>query len=173
MITRICTAATASTAIIIGYKILRITRPTLIGNWNFRNFITLCMNVLPRRTASVIDTKLSSVIIMSPASLHTSVPDPIEKPTSAAFKAGASFVPSPVIPTQSPSSCANRTILSFVLGVALAITLICGNFSFASSSDNASKSIADIAISVSSLISPASFAIAFAVSMTSPVTIIT
>ena len=61
---------------------------------------------------------------MSPASLHTSVPDHIENPTSAAFNAGASFVPSPVIPKQSPSSCASLKIRSFVLGVALAITLI-------------------------------------------------
>ena len=111
--------------------------------------------------------------MISPASLQTSVPDPIENPTSAAFKAGASFVPSPVIPTQRPISCASLTILSFVFGVALAITLIYGSFSFASSSDKASKSIADIAISESLVISPASLAIALAVSMTSPVTIIT
>ena len=42
--------------------------------------------------------KLLSKIIISLASLATSVPEPIEKPTSAFFKAGASFMPSPVMP---------------------------------------------------------------------------
>ena len=41
---------------------------------------------------------------MSDAFFATSVPlIPIDSPTSAAFKAGPSFVPSPVTPTTSPT----------------------------------------------------------------------
>lgn len=48
-------------------------------------------------TAATIELKLSSSKMISLASLATSVPAiPIEKPTSAFFNAGASFVPSPV-----------------------------------------------------------------------------
>ena len=50
--------------------------------------------------------KLSSVKIMSPASLQTSVPTrPIAMPMSAHLRATASFVPSPVIPTTQPNFC--------------------------------------------------------------------
>ena len=46
--------------------------------------------------------KLSSVRMMSEASLATSVPAmPMAKPTSAFFSAGASLVPSPVTATTS------------------------------------------------------------------------
>ena len=43
--------------------------------------------------------KLSSVNVMSAAPLATSVPLPIAQPMSAAFSAGASLTPSPVIAT--------------------------------------------------------------------------
>ena len=44
---------------------------------------------------------------MSEASLATSVPlNPMERPTSPAFSAGASLVPSPVTPTRQPSPSA-------------------------------------------------------------------
>ena len=43
-------------------------------------------------------------MIMSLVSFETSVPLPIAKPTSARFKAGASFIPSPVIPVTKPNS---------------------------------------------------------------------
>ena len=46
-----------------------------------------------------------SMIVISLASLATLVPSPIDSPTWAAFKAGASFVPSPVTATTCPSSC--------------------------------------------------------------------
>ena len=62
------------------------------------NFLILLNIVLPNRIALAIDKKLSSKMTMSLASLQTSEPDPIAKPTSAFFRAGASFTPSPVIP---------------------------------------------------------------------------
>ena len=51
----------------------------------------------------VMVEKLSSVRIMSPASLQTSVPDfPMATPMSALFRATASLVPSPVMATILP-----------------------------------------------------------------------
>mmetsp|Transcript_401 Transcript_401/g.1095 ORF Transcript_401/g.1095 Transcript_401/m.1095 type:complete len:253 (+) Transcript_401:914-1672(+) len=51
-----------------------------------------------------MEENLSSKIIMSEAFLATSVPlIPIDRPTSAAFRAGPSLVPSPVTPTTSPT----------------------------------------------------------------------
>lgn len=58
---------------------------------------------LPHITAFTIELKLSSRRIIAAAYLATSVPEiPIANPTSAFFKAGASFVPSPVTATTSP-----------------------------------------------------------------------
>ena len=58
----------------------------------------------PHIAACTMDAKLSSSRIMSAAALATSVPViPIANPTSAFFKAGASFVPSPVTATTSPN----------------------------------------------------------------------
>ena len=54
----------------------------------------------PHFTAVIIELKLSSIKIISAASFATSDPlIPIANPTSAIFKAGASFVPSPVTAT--------------------------------------------------------------------------
>jgi len=54
----------------------------------------------PYLTAVIIELKLSSNKMIPDAYLATSVPAiPIAKPMSAFFKAGASFVPSPVIAT--------------------------------------------------------------------------
>lgn len=59
---------------------------------------------LPHLHAFTIDEKLSSRIMMSDAYFATSVPViPIANPTSAFFRAGASFVPSPVAATTSPN----------------------------------------------------------------------
>lgn len=59
----------------------------------------------PQSTAFTIDVKLSFNKIISAAYFATSVPViPIAKPTSAFFKAGASFVPSPVTATTYPLS---------------------------------------------------------------------
>lgn len=61
------------------------------------------------------DVKLSSVRIMSDASLATSVPAiPMANPTSAFFSAGASLVPSPVTATTSLSN--NKKIFYLILG---------------------------------------------------------
>mmetsp|Transcript_19237 Transcript_19237/g.41816 ORF Transcript_19237/g.41816 Transcript_19237/m.41816 type:complete len:226 (-) Transcript_19237:1810-2487(-) len=58
----------------------------------------------PQRTAFTIDENLSSMIMISDAFFATSVPErPMDSPTSAAFRAGPSLVPSPVTPTTSPT----------------------------------------------------------------------
>ena len=46
-----------------------------------------------------MDSKSLSEIIKSELSLATSQPDPMQSPTSAALRASASEIPSPVIPT--------------------------------------------------------------------------
>ena len=62
------------------------------------------MNQCCLLTHFTIDENLSSMMIISEAFLATSVPlMPIDKPTSAAFTAGPSLVPSPVTPTTSPT----------------------------------------------------------------------
>merc|ERR1711865_158985 len=51
----------------------------------------------PHLMALTIDLKLSSMMMISDASLATSVPAmPMARPTFAALSAGASLVPSPV-----------------------------------------------------------------------------
>ena len=65
---------------------------------------------------------LLSRIIISAASLLTSVPEPMAKPTLASFKAPASLMPSPVIPTIWLLSFNIFTNLLLSLGRALAIT---------------------------------------------------
>lgn len=65
-----------------------------------RNFLAASLTALPQEIALAIDAKLSSIRTIADASLATSVPDMLmEKPTSAAFNARASFVPSPVTAT--------------------------------------------------------------------------
>ena len=67
----------------------------------------------PHMTDCTIDEKLSSIIIMSDASCATAVPAiPIDKPTSASLRAGASFVPSPVTATTSPIAFKHLTIVN-------------------------------------------------------------
>ena len=57
----------------------------------------------PTRTALTMVAKLSSVRIMTAASLDTSVPVmPMATPMSAFLSAGASFTPSPVMATMLP-----------------------------------------------------------------------
>ena len=64
------------------------------------NFFKLSYITLPSFIALTMVAKLSSVRIISLASLLTSVPVmPIASPISALFKEGASFMPSPVIAT--------------------------------------------------------------------------
>ncbi len=69
---------------------------------------------LPSPTAATTEAKLSSARFMSPASLATSVPVmPMAMPILAAFKAGASLTPSPVMATTCPRLFRALTILSF------------------------------------------------------------
>ena len=70
--------------------------------------------VRPNITALSIDFKLSSSIMMSLASLETSVPLPIANPTSTFLRAGASLTPSPVIPTTKSNLCAKYTVYSYL-----------------------------------------------------------
>ena len=129
--------------------------------------------VLPYQIASLMDLKLSSRITILPASFAASVPLPIANPTSARFSAGESFTPSPVIPTTRFISWHSRTILDLSVGSARAITLILGIIFFTSSSDISFNCAEDNALSESVFSSPASLAMATAVSSLSPVIITT
>ena len=73
---------------------------TFTTSWNWRNFCTFSYTERPHMTDFAMDEKRSSRMMMSAASLATSVPAmPIARPTSDALSAGASLVPSPVTPT--------------------------------------------------------------------------
>ncbi len=77
----------------------------------------------PSFTALAIVWKLSSAKTISAACLVTSLPlIPMAIPTSAFFSAGASFTPSPVIPTISPLFCNAVTIRNLCSGVVRANT---------------------------------------------------
>ena len=115
---------------------------------------------------------MSSKITISLASFATSVPLPIAKPTSAFFKAGASFTPSPVIPTTKPISSDNLTNLLLSCGRERANTFSLGKIIFTSSSVFSFNSSEVNTISLLLVIIPTSFAIATAVSLLSPVIII-
>ena len=95
------------------------------------------------------------------------------KPTSALFNAGESLTPSPVIPTTRFISWQSLTILDLSVGSALAITLIFGMIFFTSSSLISLSCAEDNALSLAFCRSPASFAMATAVSSLSPVIITT
>ena len=91
----------ASSAITISNPCAR-----LVGMTKRMVFFRLSYTRRPSRTALAMVAKLSSVSTISAASLVTSVPlIPIATPTSACFSAGASFTPSPVIPTISFLLC--------------------------------------------------------------------
>ena len=68
----------------------------------------------PRRTPPTMAPKLSSISTMSAASRATSVPRfPMAIPISAAWSAGASLTPSPVMATISPFALKAWTSASF------------------------------------------------------------
>ena len=78
---------------------------------------------LPHLQAVIIELKLSSINIISAASLATSDPlIPIANPTSAFLNAGASLVPSPVTATTLSYSINPVTNKNLSSGVALANT---------------------------------------------------
>ena len=82
-----------------------VTRATTFTvSWNCRNLRMLSYTLRPHIMALTMELNLSSRMTMSEAPLATSVPSPIARPTSAALRAGASLVPSPVTPTTSPPS---------------------------------------------------------------------
>ena len=154
LIIRICTAAkNGLPPEITGYNILIMSNDILIGSWNSRNIIILCINVLPSSIPFTTLAKLLSVRIMSPASFATSDPACIANPTSAFLSAGESFTPSPVIatdipafpsdiptPTDIPVFCAIFIRRSFVFGEHLEITVSFGRISLTFSSVIASNS---------------------------------
>ena len=72
---------------------------TLTVSWKSRNRCIFWYSERPHITALPIDANELSTMVMSLASFATDVPSPIDKPTWAAFKAGASLVPSPVTAT--------------------------------------------------------------------------
>mmetsp|Transcript_27257 Transcript_27257/g.64984 ORF Transcript_27257/g.64984 Transcript_27257/m.64984 type:complete len:264 (-) Transcript_27257:1905-2696(-) len=96
---------------------------TLTVSWNCRNRLMLSYTDLPQRTLLTMEEKLSSMMTMSEASCATEVPAmPMERPTSASLRAGASLVPSPVTATTSPISLRRFTSVSLSCGLHRAIT---------------------------------------------------
>lgn len=88
------------------------TAAILTVNWKVKNLRTPSLTARPHFNAWRIELKLSSIRIISDASLATSVPvTPIANPTFANFRAGPSLQPSPTIATTS-SSCCNRVTTS-------------------------------------------------------------
>ena len=87
------------------------------------NFLRFWKIVRPSLMPFTIETKLSSIKIISAASLETSVPiTPIATPMSALFSAGASFTPSPVIAMTCLLFLRIVAILSFCSGAIRANT---------------------------------------------------
>ena len=107
-------------------KVVAITTkiaPVLPVNKYLIAFLIFVKIFLPTVTAFTIVAKLSSVRIISAASLETSEPViPIAIPISACFNAGASFTPSPLIPTTFPFACHALTIRILCSGATRAYT---------------------------------------------------
>ncbi len=98
-----------------------------IGTWMAKMypsaFCRLSKMRRPILTAPTIDEKLSSISTSDEASRATSVPfSPIAIPILAAFRAGASFTPSPVMATISLFRFNAFTIFSFCSGITRAKT---------------------------------------------------
>ena len=126
-------------------------------------------------TAVAILWKESSSSVISLASFATEVPVPIESPTCAWLRAGASLVPSPVTATTAPfcwSSCTRRCLS---IGRARLITFRSSTRSSASSSLKAANSTPVIRLrsESSGFHNPIWRAISVAVPGVSPVTIFT
>ena len=96
----------------------------------------------PYETAPTIVAKLSSVRIITAASLETSVPViPMATPMSADFRAGASLTPSPVIATTLPFSLRSRTRRTLSSGATRATTPMLSSSVCSSSSLIAANSL--------------------------------
>ena len=115
-----------------------------------------------------------SMIVISEASFATLVPSPIERPTWAAFSAGASLVPSPVTATTSPQCCSISTRRFLSIGRALAMIFMSCMQETSSSSVSAAKSgpVMMLRSESDSFQSPACLPISRAVAGVSPVTIL-
>ena len=128
---------------------------------------------LPHLTVVAMVEKESFKSTISLASLETSVPEmPMAMPTSAFLRAGASLMPSPVTATTLPSDLSCLTTRIFKSGVLLAMTRTVGRTFANSSSDRLSRYEASTALPPSPK-SSSSSAIAVAVTMLSPVSILT
>ena len=77
------------------------------------NFLRLSKMTLPSLIASTMFPKSSDSKTIYPASFATVDPLPIAIPTFAAFNAGASLTPSPVIATMFPNLASSRTMSCF------------------------------------------------------------
>mmetsp|Transcript_22000 Transcript_22000/g.38749 ORF Transcript_22000/g.38749 Transcript_22000/m.38749 type:complete len:310 (-) Transcript_22000:659-1588(-) len=142
----------------------------LIGVLINKTFLKLSQTVRPSLTAYTMVAKLSSAKIISEASRATSVPSlPMATPMSAAFKAGASLTPSPVILEICPSFCRAFTIWILFCGEARAKMLYFITASQISSSDIASSSGPVTADEYFSSTNPNWSPMARAVSLWSPV----
>ena len=128
----------------------------------------------PSRTAATIVAKLSSARIIAPACRVTSVPVmPIATPMSADFSAGASFTPSPVIATTSPSAWSASTIRSLCSGDTRANTDVRPHDVAPARRRPASSSSSPVAAGAPGSTMPRSAAIRSAVRGWSPVIIMT
>jgi hypothetical protein len=100
----------------------------------------------PCSIAEMIEAKLSSVSTMSAVCFVTSVPVmPIAMPMSARFRAGASFTPSPVMPTTCPFFFRASTMRTLCWGETRAKTLVVSSASASSASLSASISAPETA----------------------------
>ena len=109
--------------------------------------------------------KLSSLRIMRPAFLATSVPVPMAMPMSAALMAGASLTPSPVIATTSPFFLSVSAMRALCSGATRPTTPMSSILLSRSSSGRAAKSAPRMA----SPGMPSSLATAAPVTTSSPV----
>jgi len=85
---------------------------------NVVNAPRVISSCLPTSTTSISFVGSLSRSTMLPASLAAWVPEFMATPTSACARAGASFVPSPIIATSLPPCCSLRIYPSFASGVA-------------------------------------------------------
>ena len=91
-----------------------ITVVMFVEIWNWRSLRTASLAHRPYMIALTIEAKLSSVRMISEASLAISVPAiPIENPTWATSRVGPSFVPSPTDNLTGGAEGFNRNLLVF------------------------------------------------------------
>lgn len=100
------------------------TQTMFIGSWNWMNLRMLSRMLRPHRVALKTELKLSSRKIIDEASLATSQPEPMQKPTFDYFSAPTSFKPSAVTATEEPVHWRAQMNANFCSGVHRAITLV-------------------------------------------------